>query len=172
MKPPLFVHPLTKIERSQLEAGLRSKSAFTVRRSQILLASAHAQKPAQIARRFGCAVQTVRNAIRAFDREGLDCLVEQSSRPRTVQPTLDAAKRQQLQAILHQSPRTYGKGRSVWTLWLLAEVCCEQGLSAQPLSQPTIRDAVLRLGANWKRAKHWITSPDPAYARKKSGAIA
>ena len=30
-----------------------------------------------------------------------------------------------------------------------------------------IRDAILRLGANWKRAKHWITSPDPAYVRKK-----
>jgi transposase len=27
--------------------------------------------------------------------------------------------------------------------------------------------ALRRLGVTWKRAKHWITSPDPAYARKK-----
>jgi hypothetical protein len=35
------------------------------------------------------------------------------------------------------------------------------------LRAPTIRDAIVRLGANWKRAKHWISSPDPAYVRKK-----
>ena len=29
------------------------------------------------------------------------------------------------------------------------------------------RQAVQRLGSGWKRAKRWITSPDPAYARKK-----
>ena len=28
----------------------------------------------------------------------------------------------------------------------------------------------MRLGVGWKRAKHWITSPDPAYARKKARA--
>jgi hypothetical protein len=52
----------------------------------------------------------------------------------------------------------------------LAEVCCDVGLSPQPLSAPTIRDAIMRLGANWKRAKHWMTSPDPASVRKKTGA--
>src|SRR5262249_12923497 len=31
-----------------------------------------------------------------------------------------------------------------------------------------IRVALKRLGIRWRRAKHWITSPDPAYARKKS----
>jgi hypothetical protein len=31
---------------------------------------------------------------------------------------------------------------------------------------------VLRLGIGWKRAKHWITSPDPGYVRKKGAATA
>jgi hypothetical protein len=30
-----------------------------------------------------------------------------------------------------------------------------------------MRVALRRLGVAWKRAKHWITSPDPAYRRKK-----
>ena len=34
----------------------------------------------------------------------------------------------------------------------------------------TIRNALAQLNVRWKRAKHWITSPDPAYARKKSHA--
>ena len=119
------------------------------------------------AKSVGCSVQTVHNALYAFAQRGLACLTEQSCVPRTVQPVLDAAKRECLHGFLHQSPRTFGKQRSTWTLSLLAEVCCDTGLSPQPLSAPTIRDAILRLGANWKRAKHSMTSPDPAYVRKK-----
>lgn len=170
MKPPLFVRPLTDEERHHLEDGLRSKQAFTLRRCQIVLASAQRHTPAQIAKVVGCSVQTVRNALHAFAQHGLACLTAQSSAPHTVQPVLDAAKRECLHGLLHQSPRTFDKPRSTWTLALLAEVCCDLGLSPQPLSAPTIRDAILRLGANWKRAKHWITSPDPAYARKKTAA--
>ena len=170
MKPPIFVRPLTDEERHHLEGGLRSKHAFTLRRCQILLASAQRHTPAQIATHVGCSVQTVRNALHAFAQRGLACLTEQSSVPHTVQPVLDAAKRECVHSLLHQCPRTFGKPRSTWTLALLAEVCCDVGLSPQPLSAPTIRDAILRLGANWKRAKHWITSPDPAYVRKKTGA--
>src|SRR3954470_20189413 len=70
MKPPLFVRPLTDPERAALRAGLRSPDAFTLRRCQVLLASADGLRPAQIAARFGCASQSVRNAIRAFAAEG------------------------------------------------------------------------------------------------------
>ena len=35
----------------------------------------------------------------------------------------------------------------------------------------TIRVTLGRIGVRWQRAKHWITSPDPAYARKKGGGI-
>ncbi len=35
------------------------------------------------------------------------------------------------------------------------------------VSIETIRFALKRLRVGWQRAKHWITSPDPAYVRKK-----
>ena len=38
------------------------------------------------------------------------------------------------------------------------------------VSDETIRQALLRLGVGWKRAKTWITSPDPSYLRKKGRA--
>jgi hypothetical protein len=59
----------------------------------------------------------------------------------------------------------------VWTLELAAEVCYAQGVTERLLSDETIRRALQRLETNGKRAKHWSTSPDPHYARKKSGAI-
>lgn len=167
MKPPLFVRELTTEERAGLEAALRSPDAFALRRAQILLQSAEGQRPARIAASLRCASQTVRNALRAFDAEGLACLQPGSSRPKSARPAFEAEGLERLRAILHQSPRAFGKGRSAWTLSLLAEAAHEQGLTPTALSHETIRKAVHRLGYGWKRAKNWITSPDPAYARKK-----
>jgi transposase len=168
MKPPLYLRRVTDKERAALEAGLRSHEAFTVRRCQILLASAERQKPASIAKTLRCAPQTVRNVLHAFDARGLACVQRGSNVPLKVEPVLNAEKREQLRAILHQSPRTFGKPASTWTLKQLAEVCHEQGLSDTTLSCPTMLDAIVRLGVSWQRAKHWIVSPDPAYMRKKT----
>jgi transposase len=172
MHPPIFVRELGAAERAQLEASLRAPSAFTVRRAQIVLLSAAGQRPRAIAQGLCCAVQTVRNGIRAFNASGLAALTAGSSRPTTAAPVLDGAKREQLRAILHQSPRVFGHARSTWTLTLLAQVAHAQGLSATVLSAETIRQALLRLEVSWRRAKRWLTSPDPAYARKKAGATA
>ena len=172
MKPPLFLRPLTDDEHRQLEADRRTADAFRVRRAQIVLASAQRLAPKPIAQLVGCAVQTVRNVIHAFNTRGVEGLEKQSTRPKTVEPVLDAATWERLQPILHQSPRLYGKPTGLWTLALAAEGCDEQGVTARLMSDETIRRALQRLQTNWKRAKHWITSPDPHYARKKSGGIA
>jgi transposase len=172
MHPPLFVRELSAAERAQLDASLRAASAFTVRRAQIVLLSAAGRRPSTIAQGLCCAVQTVRNVIHAFNATGLAALTAGSSRPKSTTPVLDAAKQEQLRTILHQSPRAFGQARSTWTLPLLAQVVHEQGLSTRRLSPETIRKALLRLEVNWRRAKLWITSPDPAYAHKKSGVMA
>jgi transposase len=170
MHPPIFVRELSGAERAQLEASRRSKSAFTMRRAQIVLSSASGQPPRAVAAGLGCARQTVRNAIRAFHASGLAALTAGSSRPKSATPVLDQAKRERLRALLHQSPRAFGQAQSTWTLALLTQVAHEQGLSPTVLSAETIRQALVRLGVGWKRAKRWLTSPDPDYARKKVAA--
>jgi len=172
MKPPLYIRHITDEERAVLAAGLRSHDAFTVRRCQIVFASAEGQKPSQIATTLHCARQTVRNVIHAFDAHGLACVQHGSNVPLRVEPILNAEKREQLRAILPQSPRTFGQPASVWTLKRLAAVGHEQGLSDTTLSCPTMLDAIVRLGVSWQRAKHWMVSPDPAYERKKNAETA
>jgi transposase len=172
MKPPLFVRPLTDPERQALRDGLRSKDAFTLRRCQILLASAEGTRPAQIAARFGCASQTARNAIRAFAACGIACLREGSHRPASARPEIDEAGCERLRALLHRSPRDFGKPTSIWTLAIAAEVAHARGITDRLVSDETIRQALKRMGVGWKRAKTWITSPDPAYLRKKGRATA
>src|SRR5215210_129738 len=172
MKKPVYVRPLEDAERSQLVAGLRSSDIFAHRRAQILLASARGEQAPQIARHLGCDAQTVRNALAAFNVRGLAALRKGSSRPHRFRVAFDVARGEQLRALLHQSPRTFGQPTSVWTLELAAMVSFEQGLIPERVSGETIRATLARLGIRWKRAKRWITSPDPEYARKKVLAIA
>ena len=172
MRPPIFVRTLGADEREQVEAALRTSEAFTLRRARIVLASARGERVPSIAEHLGCGEQTVRNAIHAFNARGPGALSPGSSRPRTIHTAFDAAGVERLRALLHQSPRTFGKPTSLWTLALAAEVSSEQGLTAARVSDEAIRQAIGRLGLGWKRAERSITSPDPAYARKKGRAIA
>jgi transposase len=170
MKPRLFVPPLAAAQQQRLRQGLRSANAFTARRCQILLASARGETPSQIARQLGCTAATVRNALHAFTRENLACLQEKSSRPHSARPFLDDRHTEALKDLLHHSPRLFDKPTSLWTLDLVAEVCHRHGWTPRQLSGEAVRVALKRLGIRWRRAKHWITSPDPAYARKKNSA--
>jgi len=167
MKPPLFVRPLTDAEFATIEQGRRSPDAFTLRRCQILLASARTQPPPVIAATLSCSVQTVRNTLHDFNTRGLAALHRQSSRPKTVQPLFDANRADALRALLHRSPRDFGYPTSIWTLDLAAHACAGAGITPWQVSRETIRGALQCLGLSWRRAKHWITSPDPAYMRKK-----
>lgn len=169
MKRPIFVRPVTEVEREQVEAGLRSPNAFVLRRCQIILASFRGEWVPQIARSLGCDDQTVRNAIKAFNEKGTACLSRGSSRPHTIRAAFGAEGIERLRELLHHSPRVFGKPTSLWTLEMAAEVSFEQGLTSQRVSGETIRATLARLGMRWQRAKQWINSPDPEYARKACG---
>lgn len=168
MRTPIFVRPLTDAERQSVEAGLRCSDAFTMRRCQILIASSRGERATHIARSLSCDDQTVRNAIKAFNHKGVLSLKEGSSRPRTIRTAFTQDSAQALRGLLHRSPRDMGKDTSVWTLELAAQVSFETGLTRERVSAETVRATLERLGVRWLRAKEWIASPDPQYARKKS----
>jgi transposase len=172
MRPPIFVRALSTTEQQTLKRGARSSDGFVVRRCQVIWASARGEHAPAIARQVGCDDQTVREIIQAFNQSGLGVLQRRSNRPHRITAAFSAADAERLRQLLHQSPRTFGKVSSVWTLALAAEVSFEQGLTAELISGETVRATLRRLGVKWTRAKHWITSPDPAYTRKKTHGIA
>jgi transposase len=169
MKPPIFIRKLSKDERKRLEAGVRSKDTFSLRRSQMLLASSRGDEVPQIAKNLGCGQQTVRDAIHDFNQRGLlDALTPGSSRPKRIHAAFDERSAEALREMLHRSPRELGRQRSLWTLEMAAQVAFEEGLTKERVSGETIRATLMRLlGVRWLRAKRWITSPDPLYERKK-----
>lgn len=168
---PIYVRDLTPEEEAELEGGLRSASAFTVRRCQILLKSAREKLSApEIAAHLYCSDQAVREAIHAFHERGLACMQEGSHAREDPDMAFDAESAQWLKDTVHQSPRNFGVERSVWRLKDLAQVAYDQGHTDRVVAPATISRTLERIGVNWQRAKHWITSPDPHYEAKKSDA--
>src|SRR5262249_60299401 len=107
-------------------------------------------------------------ALRPFHRRVPTVLGPLSRRPHPPSTIFDAGAWEALRALLHQSPRTCGQPPSRWTRALAAKVSFAPGLTPRLVSAATLRVALRRLRVSWKRAKHWSTSPDPAYARKKT----
>ena len=163
----MFVRPLLAEEREALQRGLKSPSSFVLRRSQVLLASASGQGPTAIGRVVGCTPQAARDAIRAFAAEGLGCLTAKSKARKNPANAWSRTHDGDLKELLHRSPRDFGNPTSLWTLALVAGACHQKGWAQRTVSGEAIRLILKRLGVGWKRAKHWITSPDPEYAKKK-----
>ncbi|MBX9628119.1 MAG: hypothetical protein K2X82_30255 [Gemmataceae bacterium] len=168
-KARTFVRPLTADGRQALEKGRKSADVYTVRRSQVLLASAGGMGPAAVGRLVGRTARAVRDAIRAFASDGLACLKAKSHARRDPGRAWDRDRDGGLRDLLHRRPRDFGKPTSLWTRALVAEVCKEKGWTPRVLSAEAVRQALKRSGVGWHRAKHWITSPDPEYAEKRSG---
>ena len=49
----------------------------------------------------------------------------------------------------------------------MARVSFQVGIIDHEVSDESARRALKRLKTNWKRAKHWMTSPDPQELLKK-----
>src|SRR5215212_8402947 len=113
--------------------------------------------------------KTARNAIYAFNQKGLPLALRPGSKhPHTVHRAFDAGQAEALREMLHQDPRKFGKDSSLWTLAMAAQVSPEEGLTKERITGETVRATLARLGVRWERAKRWITSADPEYARKKA----
>jgi len=169
---PIYAREITEEERQVFAEGLRSASAFKVRRSQIILKSADNKlKAREIARHLCCSDQAVREGIDAFEREGVACLEEGSHAPKNPETAFDEEGAKWLKEIIHQSPRDYGVNRSLWSLHELSQVAYEAGITSSIAAPATISRTLERVGVNWQRAKQWITSPDENYDVKKNDGI-
>ena len=144
-----------------MQAGVRSKDPFVIRRSQVVLASERGEKAIDIAKTLGCDDETVRNVIKGFNQGGIAVLQEGSRRPHSTQAAFSSESVEQLKDILHQSPRNFGKATSLWTLDLAAEISYENKLTQERVSGETIRATLKRFGMKWTRAKHCACVPAP-----------
>jgi transposase len=113
----------------------------------------------------------VRQVIQQFNQIGLKAIYPKAYGRHDDQRAFKDTAREQLKAIVHQSPREFGCESSMWTLQLLAEVSYQEGLTDRLVHSDTVGETLHQLGINWKKAKRHIQSPDEHYPRKKNDAI-
>ena len=167
----LYARQPTEEERETLKQGLKSATGFTVRRTQMIMMSADEHlKVDEIGRRLGCSGQAVREAIHAFEQEGVISLEGKTRARLDDQRAFDDAARQALREMIQQSPRQYGHDHSLWSLAKLAEASHCAGLTDRMVSEQTVSDTLRSMGIKWQRVRQWINSPDPQYEVKKSAA--
>lgn len=170
-KEPIFIRKITEQEKQIMEKALRSSDACQMKRGQILLASSQGLTTTDIKKQLGYSAEYARQMIHRFNEQGVECLKRKSSARLDQKPMIDAKCCEQIKKMMHNSPRQYGKQTSIWTLSLMGEVLYEQGGTPRPMADETIRVAMKNNGTSWKRAKHWIRSPDPQYRLKKTNGI-
>ena len=130
----LFVRELKNSELEALEKGKNSKNIFSRRRCQILMASAEGKKSSQIAKDLSCSVQTVRNAIKAFNQNGLES-IQQITLPKlipSVSQLITRANQQREKGKLDKAISIYRNAialypSSAWSYHYLGEILIKQG---------------------------------------------
>jgi transposase len=65
--------------------------------------------------------------------------------------------------MVRRSPSQFGFKESRWSLSLLKTACPELAC----MTESGIWRLLKRIGVSWKRGQHKLTSPDPAYVKKK-----
>ena len=167
----IYARTITEEERKTLRGELKSSNGVVVRRSQIILISAdEGLKVRIVAERVGYSHETVRQVIQQFNQIGLKAIYPKAYGRHDDQRAFKDTAREQLKAIVHQSPREFGCESSMWTLQLLAEVSYQKGLTDRLVHSDTVGETLHQLGINWKKAKRHIQSPDEHYPRKKNDA--
>ena len=130
----LFVRKLKSSELEAIERGKSSKNIFIKRRCQILLASAKGKKSIQIAKELSCSAQTVRNAIKAFNQNGVKSiqLITQIKLIPSVSTLIQQANKQKEKGRLEKAISAYHSAielypSSAWSYHYLGEILIEQG---------------------------------------------
>jgi transposase len=160
---------LTDEEQTQLAEWQRSGQAVLYRRARIVVLAQTASTATSIAHTLGIDVQTVRALLRRFEHQGLAGV---ALRPRPGRPRRFAEPESEaLIALLHESPTAHGCDGARWTL-TDAATALARSVGVASISHETVRHLLRTRRHSWQRAKEWLTSPDPRYAFKKSGATA
>lgn len=164
----LHLRPPSAAERAEVRRWERSgKTALYLRARTLLLAADSGLTGADAARLLGLHPNTTRRWLHRFSKGGLAALAPGRRVGRKKEFGDDVAEA--VIALLHEPPEAHGCSSSRWTLGDVAAALAREGV-VEKISIETVRRLLRGRRRSWQRAKEWITSPDPEYAVKKSGA--
>lgn len=170
-RPPSVFARVSPAQGRKLQQLLRRSSTdyVTLKRAQIVLASAQGASVPEIARTLRSSPDHVRGVIHAFNRGGFEALKPRwhlEGRPRT----FSEETRARIVEVATSRPRDLGAPFTEWSLKKLQLFLMEEGV-VEEISHETIRRILLEEGISYQRLKTWKGSPDPDYEAKKNRVL-
>lgn len=161
MSAPLKARRLTNPEGQKLQRIVRRGNTNTVRyrRAMIILASSSGNTVPVIARLVAADEKTVREAIHAFNDQGLSCLDPKWAGGR---PRLLTSDEEDL--VIHTAttrPTKLGQPFTRWSLRKLAAYLARRPGPGLRIGRETLRTLLHRHGVTFQRTTTWKDSPDP-----------
>jgi len=161
----IYVLKLSNDELTVLKRATKSNNAFVRDRARSILLSSDHLYAKQIAEKIGCEVRKVRNAIKAFNLNGLDAL--QKGKSKGAPPKFTAITRKIILMHFSKKPRSYGYHFTTWTLPRFQHHLVDYNV-VNSISVERLRQILIAAGAKLKRSKRWQYSPDKKFEEKKT----
>lgn len=161
------VRPITPEESEVLDRWQRSDDIVRYRRARMLrLSEANWRCPA-IAEGLGLHVETVRLTIKSFNEGGIPAIAPRPRSGGRIARLSTPEVAEAAEELARQGPPAE-EGRATWTLQGLAEAIAALFDHICTMSHETVRRLLSQRRIVYRRAKEWLTSPDPLYALRKS----
>lgn len=162
-KPALFTRALEKNEHETLQQALTSSKSFTKERARILQLSSEGKPAKEIAATLAKEARSVRNAIKDFNKRGMQALQRGKTTGR--KPVFDAEKRATILALASTKPSNAGEAFTTWSLPKLKQSLAEKGLY---ISVEGLRQVLRKEGFKLKKSRKFQYSDDPDFVKKNS----
>jgi transposase len=119
----------------------------------------------ELCRKIGRSQRTVENWRLTYQNSGINRLPPKRSR-RLSKETEQAIKekKERLIKIIHETPKTHGINRALWSLQALSDAY--EKLYGERASPSSISEYFIAAGYKFKKAKKSLTSNDPTYRNK------
>ena len=162
----IYVRAFSAEEKAILQTLVQSRKepAARVQRAKVLWLSSQGKTAPAIGREVGLHVNSVRERLHRFNREGLDAAL--SDRPRSGRPAVyDERLRGEVISVARTAPKALGVHMCHWTLAQLQYYLNEQ--KGIPIGYRQIQRILKAEHINWRKSRTWLKSEDLEFAEKR-----
>lgn len=158
----IYARKPTKKERAELEKAAKSVNSFTKDRARIILLSAEKLFSKPIAERVGCRERKVREAIKAFNNDGLKSL--ERKKAKGADPKFTGEIKKNILLDFSKKPKEFGYVFTAWTLPRFRKHLIETKV-VESISIESVRQILNKSGAKLEKSKRWQYSPDKDFLK-------
>ncbi|MBU4299583.1 helix-turn-helix domain-containing protein [archaeon] len=159
----IYARKPTKEEFEALKNASKSTSSFTKDRARIILLSAEKLFSKPIAERVGCEERKVRDAIKAFNKNGLNSL--ERKKAKGAEPKFTEEIKKNILLNFSKEPKEFGYVFTAWTLPRFKKHLVEKNV-VKSISIESVRQILNKSGAKLEKSKRWQYSPDKNFFKK------